>query len=316
MIGMEIKKSLFSLLLLLYSGLIMVIAAFMLISFPIGAYTVFSTEIGEAVTYQHPIEFGNISIELGEVFIIGWCIYLSLFAIIIFKDRDILSSLLSSIRNYSNPDYNKLAMIIIWFSILLIGSKAIDYIQQQFGIEIGEIEEDTLLLKFFNLTLAPLKEEPIFRVMLIGLPSYLFFTNKRFDIKEFLNALWLPSRYVKSKHMRFLIIVSAIIFGILHVLSGWDYGKLTQSTFAGLILGFIYYRYGLHSAIILHWSANYFLTSYGLFSNATFDFPWDDINSNPLLAWLDLLLTALGIIALIVYIISIKFKVNRSVNYP
>ncbi|RMF28645.1 MAG: CPBP family intramembrane metalloprotease domain-containing protein, partial [Candidatus Nitrosothermus koennekii] len=72
---MDIKKNLFQLLLLLYSGLIMVISAFMLISFPIGAYTVFNTEIGDAITYQHPIELtSNITIELGEGFIVLWCI--------------------------------------------------------------------------------------------------------------------------------------------------------------------------------------------------------------------------------------------------
>lgn len=314
MIEMEIRKSLLQLLLLLYSGLIMVITAFMFLSFPLGAYTVFNTEIGDAVTYQHPIEFIS-TIELGTGFIIAWCIYLALFAILLFKDRNILSALLIAIKNYSHPNYNKLAMIIIWFSILLIGSKAIDYIQQQFGIEIGEIEEDNLLLKFFNLTLAPLKEEPIFRVMLIGLPAYLFFINRRFDSKEFLHTLWIPSRYIKKKNVIFLIITSAIIFGLLHILSGWDYGKMTQSTFAGLILGFVYYRYGLHTSIILHWSANYFLISYGLFTNTVFNFPWNDIVNNPLLAWLDLLLTAIGIIALIIYGMRIKY-VNRSVNYP
>ncbi len=314
MIEMEIRKSLLQLLLLLYSGLIMVISAFMLLSFPLGAYTVFNTEIGDAITYQYPVEFIS-TIELGEGFIIAWCIYLSLFAILLFKDRNILSALLSAIKNHSHPDYNKLAMIIVWFSILLIGSKAIDFIQQQFGIEIGEIKEDNLLLKFFNLTLAPIREEPIFRVMLIGLPAYLFFTNKRFNIREFIHTLWIPSKYIENKSIIFLIITSAVIFGLLHILSGWDYGKMTQSTFAGLILGFVYYRYGLHSAIILHWSTNYFLTSYGLFTNAVFNFPWNDIINNPLLAWLDLLLTAIGIIALIVYGMLIKFNV-RSVNYP
>jgi hypothetical protein len=312
---MEIRKSLLQLLLLLYSGLIMVIAAFMFVSFPIGAYTVFNTEIGDAITHQHPIEFATSTIELGEGFIIVWCIYLSLFVILLFRDRNILSSLLLSIKNHSHPNYNKLAMIIIWFSILLIGSKAIDFIQQQFGIEIGEIEEDNLLLKFFNLTIAPLKEEPIFRVMLIGLPAYLFFINRRMTIKELLHTLWIPYRYVKNKNIIFLIVTSAVIFGLLHILSGWDYGKMAQSTFAGLILGFVYYRYGLHAAIILHWSTNYFLISYGLFSNVIFNFPWNDIINNPLLAWLDLLLTAIGIIALIVYAMLIKFNI-RSVNYP
>ncbi|GIU72166.1 MAG: hypothetical protein KatS3mg003_1645 [Candidatus Nitrosocaldaceae archaeon] len=299
---MDIKKNLFQLLLLLYSGLIMVISAFMLISFPIGAYTVFNTEIGDAITYQHPIELtSNITIELGEGFIVLWCIYLALFSILLFKNRNILHALLISIKNYTHPYNNKLAMIIVWFAILLVGSKAIDFIQQQFGIEIGEIKEDNLLLKFFNLTTAPLKEEPIFRIMLIGLPTYLFFTNKRFNYKEFLYTLWLPSRYVNNRKVSVLIITSAVIFGLLHILSGWEYGKFTQSTFAGILLGFVYYRYGLHASIILHWSANYFLTSYGLFTNAVFAFPWDDVINNPLLAWLDLLLTTIGIIGLALY---------------
>ncbi len=294
---MLIRDGLYQLLLLIYSGLIIVIAAFMFLAFPIGAYTVFNTDI-DNLTYQYKLD--TLNIELGEYFIILWCIYLSLFSILLFKEREFTHSLILAVKKQTNPEYNKLAMIIVWFSILLVGSKAIDYIQQLFGIEIGEIKEDSLLLKFLNLTIAPLNEEFVFRAVLIGIPIYLFI-NKRYGIKEFVNIILRPN-IIKSKKVIILIIISAIIFGSLHVLTGWDYGKLTQSTFAGIILGYVYYRFGLHSSIMLHWSTNYFLTSYGLFTYAIFDYPWNDLANNPLLAWLDLLLTFIAIIGIALYI--------------
>ncbi len=300
---MLIKDGLYQFLLLLYSGLILVIATSMLLSFAIGAYTVFNTDI-DTITYQYRLD--KLNIELGEYFIVLWCIYLSLFSILLFKDKEITSALLLAIRERSNPEYNKLAMIIVWFSILLLGSKVINYIQQLFGIEIGNIKEDNILLKFLNLTIAPLNEEFIFRVALIGIPIYLFI-NKRYGVKEFINIVWNPSK-IKSRRIIILIIGSAIIFGLLHVLSGWDYGKLTQSTFAGIILGYVYYKFGLHASIILHWSTNYFLTSYGLFTYAIFDFPWNDLTNNPWLAWLDLLLTFIAIIAIALYINRVRIR--------
>ncbi len=88
-------------------------------------------------------------------------------------------------------------------------------------------------------------------------------------------ALWHPSRYLKKndspeqykRHLKSIyvaIILSAILFGLAHVLlgAGWGPGKILSAAVAGLGLAGLYYLYGLPAAILLHWSIDYFL---GLF---------------------------------------------------
>ncbi|MEM2856338.1 MAG: CPBP family intramembrane glutamic endopeptidase [Candidatus Nitrosocaldaceae archaeon] len=318
---MSVKKIFQQILLLLYCGLIMVIAGFMLLSFPIGSYTVFNTDIGGAITYEYPISSLNslylpFTFNIGNIFIILWCIYLSLFSILLFKSKNILYALLYAIQSSSHPYNNKLAMSIVWFSILFIGSKSINLIQQHFGIDIGSLNEDNLLLQFFGLSIAPLLEESIFRVILIGLPVYLFLINKRFNINELLRVLWNPFAHLPFTKISYaIILVSSIIFGLLHIATGWNYGKLSQATFAGIILGYVYYRYGLHASIILHWSANYFLVAYGLFSSIIYGFTWNEPSNNPLLSWLDILLTAISIIALSIYSYKLITRFGMSIKY-
>ncbi|MEM4298084.1 MAG: CPBP family intramembrane glutamic endopeptidase, partial [Nitrososphaerota archaeon] len=67
-----------------------------------------------------------------------------------------------------------------------------------------------------------------------------------------------------------LIFFTAIIFGYAHIASGvgWKIGKLTTATIAGAVLGWVYIKSGLASAIILHWCFNFLMGSFKYFDRA------------------------------------------------
>ena len=104
--------------------------------------------------------------------------------------------------------------------------------------------------------------------------------------------------------MYLLITLSAIIFGLAHLFygGGWSYGKITQAVIGGWIIGWLYYRYGLHSAILMHWSTNYFIFSYGYFGNMVWGFSENITSDNPLLGAIDFLLTIVGIITIAIFL--------------
>ena len=83
---MSYYKSLLHVIRIPYSALISVVFVLMLISFPMGAYLVFNSDIGDDINAEYPVE--NIGIflagigielptqlELGDIFIITWSIF-------------------------------------------------------------------------------------------------------------------------------------------------------------------------------------------------------------------------------------------------
>jgi membrane protease YdiL (CAAX protease family) len=67
-----------------------------------------------------------------------------------------------------------------------------------------------------------------------------------------------------SKKAIFLIVLVGVLFGFAHIATGepWSEGKFAQATASGIILGWLYFRFGLLSAIIVHWGTNYFIFSF------------------------------------------------------
>ncbi len=278
------------------------IAALMLFSFPLGTYIIFIQSSNHALSDTYILIPMPIKIELNVyyLFIIAWCTYLILFAIILLKPNNIVKVTLSIIRgNYDDDnrklkdnilsinnknnnkytaiiDRNLLMVTIAWFSIFILASRGIDAIQSAFGITIGSLESeyDNYIRYFIDASTAPLKEEFGFRVMLIGLPAYLFLAKHNASLAS---TLWHPYSNIDVNMKRkrregviaFIIIISALLFALSHILfsSGWGYGKISQAMLGGLILGWLYYRYGFHTAVILHWTINYMLLAYLLFNN-------------------------------------------------
>jgi hypothetical protein len=318
---LDAKKALWRLLLIFYAATIGILFSLMVLAYPLGAFVVFNTELGSTLTHEYPLDsfylfLAGLPVELptevqvGEMFIVLWCIYLLFFAVLMLGPRkNILQSLVKTVEGEEEASKdNALHMIIVWLAVLLIVSKIVEFLQESAGIGIGSIEFSNPLIQFFNITAAPIREELGFRVVLVGIPAYLMLATKR-SARSFFKTLWYPSRHTRfdpstRKYVYMLITVSAVIFGLAHLLygGGWSYGKISQAMIGGWIIGWLYYRYGLHAAILMHWSTNYFVFSYGYFANTVWGFPPDSTVDNPLLGGIDLLLTMCGIIAIAFYL--------------
>jgi len=303
-----------------YAALIGILFCLMVLSYPFGAYVVFNTNLGSTITHEFPLDnfflfFAGLPVnipftpQLGELFIAFWCLYMLFFAILMFgPKKSILQSLVGMANSEKEAKGNSLLMVIVWLAVLLVISKLLDFAQQSVGVSTGFVQFPNQLVQFFNVTAAPVREELGFRVVMVGIPAYFMFAS-RYSLANFFKMLWHPGRYItfdqySRKSVYMLITISAVLFGLAHLFfgGGWSYGKITQAMIGGWILGWLYYRYGLHTAILLHWGTNYFIFSYGYFGNAVWGFPWDDAAKNPLLGSIDLLLTMVGIIAIGIFL--------------
>lgn len=262
-----------------YAALISVIFGLMLLSFPIGAYIVFDSEIDEKINYEFPMQgldlfLGGISLtlpiefQLGDVFIIFWCVYGIFFSIAMIGPRKTIFHSISSIvaEGKEESSNNYLVATIKWFSIIILISGVINFIQESFGIITIPPIEDNKLVLFFDVMKAPLIEEIAFRVLLVGLPIYAIYSHKS-TIKHLVKSLWRPHSNLhvfSKKRVIILISIVSIFFGLAHVISGepWSAGKITQATASGMILGWVYFRYGFLPAVLIHWSSNFFVFAY------------------------------------------------------
>ncbi|HXV38079.1 MAG TPA: CPBP family intramembrane glutamic endopeptidase [Nitrosopumilaceae archaeon] len=302
-----------------YSALTSVIFGLMIVSFPIGAYVVFNSDIGKEIIFDFPIDGLDVFIagigikipiqfELGDGFIVVWCVYLVLFAVSLLGPKTNFSQALASLisEGWHNIKNNYLLGMLTWFSILIVVSVIIDSIQQSFGIFVEPPEIQNKLIQFFRITASPLTEEIGFRMFLIGLPLLAMFATK-ISIGSFFKSLWHPSQNLEItnyKKVLCLVIVVGIFFGVAHIISGspWSTGKFAQASISGVIIGWVYVRHGLAPAILLHWATNYFIFSYIFFmSNIN---QTSNEASNPFLNTLEVLFFISGILAIIIFVLN------------
>jgi len=291
----------------------------MIISFPIGAYVVFNSDIGKEINFDFPIDGIDVFVagiglkipvqfELGDGFIVAWCTYLVLFAVSLFGPKTNFSKALSSlmIDGWHNIKNNYLLGMLTWFSILIVVSVVIDSIQQSFGVLTEPPEFQNKLIQFFRITTSPLTEEVGFRMFLIGLPLFAMFSNKA-SIGNFFKSLWHPSQNLEITNYKKtigLIIAVGIFFGAAHIISGspWSSGKFAQAAISGIIIGWVYVRHGLAPTILLHWGTNYFIFSYVFFMSDTNQ--TSNESSNPFLVTLEVLFLIAGTLAIIIFILN------------
>jgi hypothetical protein len=304
----------------------------MILSFPIGAYLVFNSEIGDDITYEYPMNDLNVFLagvgfqvpvefELGDGFIVLWCLFLILFAVAIFGPKknfvNVLQSIISAGKYHQLQD-SYIITAIKWFSILVVVSGVIISVQEFFGISVEKIEAPNQLIQFFQLLLAPLIEEIGFRVILIGLPLFALYSYKS-SLRLFVKSLWRPSHHLRITDLKkplLIIIIVGIFFGVSHVITGetWSAGKFAQATVSGLIIGWVYFRYGLAPAILIHWATNYFIYSYAYIVADINKIPVETAFTHSLLYMLELMLIATGIISIVILALNYIFLKKRTLE--
>ena len=306
-----------------FSALTSVIFGLMIVSFPLGAYAIFNSDIGDDIDYSFPLEKFDIFIagvniqlpleyEIGDVFVIFWAIFIILFVITFLGPKKnfikTIGDVLSNEKNSLNDNY--MFNIIKWFSILVLISAVITIIQENFGIITEPPDTANDLILFLQISVAPITEEIGFRLVLIGIPLFLIYSHKS-SIKFFFKSLWTPHSTLhiyENKKAIGIIVIVGIFFGVAHVISGepWTTGKILQASIGGIILGWVYFRYGLAAAIILHWATNYFIYSYLFLISEINGISVHNASSHSMIGTFETILIISGIISAAMILLNYK----------
>ena len=273
--------------------------------YPMDSLSLFLAGIG----FEAPIEF-----ELGDGFVVVWCAFLIIFTIALFGPKTNFVSVLQSMiteGKYKIQD-SYIVATIKWFSILVIVSAGIIGVQELFGITVEQPEAPNQLVQFFGISLAPIIEEIGFRVILIGIPLFALYSQGP-SLKLLGKSLWWPWKNlsnVNTKKALTVIVIVGILFGVAHIFSdeSWSSGKLTQAIASGIIIGWVYYRYGLAPAILIHWATNYFVYSYGYIVADINQISIIDAFSHSLLNTVEIILIVTGIISVAVLALNYVYS--------
>jgi len=314
-----------------HTALISVIFCLMVLSFPTGAYLIFNSEIGDDITHEYPMDSLSlflagigfevpVQFELGDGFIVIWCTFLILFTAAILGPKKNFAAVLQSMiseGSYKIQD-NYIVIVIKWFSILVIVSAGIITVQEFVGISVEPPEAPNQLIQFFNISLAPIIEELGFRVVLIGLPLFMLYSHK-LSFKFFVQSLWWPWKNLRNVNMKkafSVIVIAGILFGAAHIFSdeAWSTGKLVQAIASGIIIGWVYFRYGFVPAVLIHWATNYFIFSYGYIVSDINQISMGDAFSHSLLNTLELMLVVTGIISVAALVLNYVYSKKHTLE--
>ncbi|HME18169.1 MAG TPA: CPBP family glutamic-type intramembrane protease, partial [Nitrososphaerales archaeon] len=174
-----------------------------------------------------------------------------------------------------------IVVAIVSIGFLTFTATAIDTVTQAAGVQIGELRGTDATI-FISTTTSPLVEEFGFRMCIIGLVALALAlgTGRRASLR----ALWRPASVYEGEAARpgraYILLVALVAssgaFGLAHLTSGsgWDAGKLPEAVFGGLVLGYVYIRYGFHIAVLTHWGVDYLGTAYAFFGEGAHGIPW------------------------------------------
>jgi hypothetical protein len=297
-------------------------------SFAIGVFLVFFTTLGGQTSWSQNVSldfllinifgFQSVEFNLGITFLVLTSIYLTCYIYCLFHPKLILKQNIfkkcdltrtkqsqDQISIKTDQSSNLLVIAISWFSGYFLLSVIIDTIQQLFGVTLGNPLTENPLLSFFYLSAAPLNEEILFRVLLLGVPLLLILSPiKKGNFLSFLNH---PYNFLEPNKTRYTIVcisiviaINSIIFGLSHVLfgGGYEIGKITQAALGGLVLAWLYYRYGLATAIVFHWISNFVFFAYSILGFYLFGTPWNSETDSILLSAISIGFIVIGILFL------------------
>jgi membrane protease YdiL (CAAX protease family) len=263
-------------------------------SIPAGIYAMFSGTLSNttsSATLVHPylwigplpLVFGSF-VTAGLLFASVTVFYLAFLLYGLFQRVRPWRAVVDSFRGgFSTLLSSPFVVMVTAIGFLTFTSTLIDNITSSAGVPIGGPTGDPLTL-FLGFTYAPLVEELGFRMVLIGLVALVLSIGKPW--KDALGALWRPSKVMEGFAVGTgagIIIwiatgLSAVAFGACHVVCGgsaWQIGKFPEAAFGGLVLGYVYVRYGFHVAVITHWGIDFFGSALAFYGQAAYGIPWN-----------------------------------------
>jgi hypothetical protein len=178
----------------------------MVVSFPVGIYTVFGTHLSKNYTASTPVyaltyDFSFASVQvpivgnLGELFAAFLAIYFVFFLLASRQGPGLVKALLAATNDgylalFSNP----LASTTVILGATSLGTVLVDSLQSNAGVQTGSLSGDPFSL-LVDFTVAPLLEETSFRLVLLGVPVFLLalLLLRDFSPKTAIKVLWRPS---------------------------------------------------------------------------------------------------------------------------
>ncbi len=306
-----------------HAALISVTFGLFLASFPMGAFVVFASGIGGDINYDLPLTHLSLfegtglhlapaPVSVGDAFAILWLGYLVAFATACMGPARGFMGAMSDVmagRRTAHRFDNYMLGIITWFSILVLASIVITSAQGYAGIETVPPESENDLVEFFYVTLAPIVEETGFRLVLVGIPVFLMYSG-RFSLRYVARCLWRPDAVGVDDHRRALAVIVAVglLFGFAHIALGepWSEGKFAQAAAGGIILGWVYVRYGFVASVLVHWATNYFIFSHAHFISQTHLVTLEEAFSHSMMLSVEVILAVCGILSVAAIVTSSK----------
>ncbi len=150
--------------------------------------------------------------------------------------------------------FTELIVVLISFTYLTYFiSMAITNSSTPFGNPTSNVPTNYLLLTLLH---APVWEEIVYRALILGVPLYLIsFRGKIPWYRAFIGG-----KFEINRTSIIILIISAFFFGSAHLVS-WEPAKFPSAFFAGIILGYLFLRYGIYMSIAGHFIID-FMGSY------------------------------------------------------
>ena len=204
-----------------------------------------------------------------------WLVYVGCFIIAwLGPRRRFLDAIGSSRSDNRLLIENTLFVTVLLSSMVHFVTWMIWLAQQLLGIPIGTIHFQNQFVALINLSVVPIIEELVFRLLFIGVPAVIhliWFRRQIIQMPIFKTisllcyALVFPGTARRELEVRVIgrldyvtVLVSALLFGIAHISfgAGWEIGMISISFVAGVIYSLAYLEYGFHVPLLLHWFFN------------------------------------------------------------
>jgi len=312
-----------------FLGLTLVLLA---LSFPAGVYSVFSGRLSRNFTYSSNVQpflfIGPavvrlpIQVSVGAMFAFLTTIYAAFLVYSMWQRERPMGAIRSAFRGGTGELMSSPFLVaVISIGFLTFSLISIDGIVSYAGAPIGALSGDPMRL-LVSLTYSPLVEEIGFRVLLIGVVAFILSVTRPW--RKALSALWKPSNAIEglsvgsgpSVIIWAATVFSAATFGVSHIGNPWDIGKLPDALFGGLVLGYLYVRYGFHVAVLAHWGDDFFGSVFSFFGQAAYGVPANSATQAYILQSISLLNSILlfGLVSflLVTYLAVSKFVTWRS----
>jgi len=276
-----------------------------------------------------------VGLTLGSLFLFLWGVFLICF-VVSWRWRESFHRVIGRAfsRSAGGLFDNWLFTMVVVASMLLAGFVLITAFQDVVGVGTGEPSlPENRFEAYLSLSYAALMEEVSFRISPIGLflVVYLFLAGGNSvaamsfwrRAKLFFAAFLCPERAKAMVGVRtvaadgfrggislgewVMVVVTALIFGLMHffVGIGWGPGKISTAFMNGFVFGVVYLAYGFQAPILLHWFLNYYFYTY--FLAAEF---YPSVYS--LLILLDLVNLSVGLFALLALALLVLRKTFKT----